>query len=205
MRDWLGDLKQQEGGEGNIMKRIVYVMLLVGVIAFAGSAWACDDRDCPPAGIEKTWTAYDNPEPNIFFGVGGVDDYSFTFDIKTDGFTPLVDLVKQYSLYINFADDRDCFLEPIEIAKITDGGHEGYDFFAWDYYRDSVHVSGSSTLNTDGTLLVSIHRVLGDFYYLDARLDAKGCDYESVPEPASLVLLGLGLISLAGIRSRFGK
>ena len=203
------------------MKKIFGLIIFLGLFIFAGGLLA---GPCPPggcgAGLTDSWYAINDPNPDLFFsryGTVGTPgyyefiDYGFTLDIKPVGFVPGSDIVTQYTLYIFFSDDYD---NPAyttdEGVRITVAGN-AVNFVspdASDYILNDVLISTSATLNTNGTLAIQLHRISGtggDFYYNKTELWAEG-NPTGVPEPATLLLLGAGLIGLAGYgRKKFLK
>jgi len=195
------------------MKKLLAVMMTVAILAFAGTAFACDgpgEPACPAGSISQTWKDTYDPTPDIFFGTGGVSTYSFTFDITKAGFVRSQgDLVNSYVINMNFADD--CY-DPLwalgEGASVTvDGNTSKTTDFFWKIQDLLISGTATTLLNVDGTLGVTIARTSGDFYFDDATLTAKGCDFPptSVPEPTTMLLLGLGLIGVAGIARKIKK
>ena len=58
---------------------------------------------------------------------------------------------------------------------------------------------GLVMLNTTGELTVRLRRLAGDFYFGDSTLVASGDKASPVPEPATLFLLGSGLLGLGAM------
>ena len=93
-----------------------------------------------------------------------------------------------------------------EVASIWSfGGIYSYNFaLASETYPGGI--LGILDIRDDGTLNVSISSLWGDFYLASSKLTANGDNGNPVPEPATMLLLGLGLVGLAGFgRKRFNS
>jgi hypothetical protein len=110
------------------------------------------------------------------------------------------------SLAINIYDDGDFLGEgaviTVENFDFDTGGAWGAIFFsATPGWANDLGISALAALNTDGFLDVQIDGI-GDFWVGDSTLTVETAE---VPEPATLSLLALGLLSLVGVSRRLQR
>jgi len=123
------------------------------------------------------------------------DYVSWTFDITDNGFDPAAQDVTEAIVLFDFTDEDSDFFK-IAILNI------GKETFLGDADTNS---NSLMTLSNSGTINYALIAVGGDLYFNKATLTAEATT-APVPEPASILLMGAGLIGLIGYnRKRFSK
>lgn len=181
------------------MRKIISVLIGAALMLVAGSAWA----------IPTTWTDTIDFNPDVKIP----PTYFYTHNIVDNGFKSFFmggnDTISSYVLSVALYDDdrgasyRFCsdtwkFPDGSEAARIlTTGGVYSYNFtLTSNEYAGNI--LGRFDLWADGKLGVFVSALYGDFYLASSELIARGDNgTTAVPEPGTMVLLGLGMLGLA--------
>ena len=187
------------------MKKILVILGVVGVVlTFAAGAMACTPVTCPGAKDTTWYSMYDPTDVKIT--APGYKEFMFDFTDDAPPFQVGVDDIYKATLKVWVRDDggrRD----GAESFTITIDGANLYTGHTWNFhdYSGLINGTGLTSLNADGKLLTRLTATQGDFWFEKMSLTANGCDYTSVPEPTTMLLLGLGLVGLAGVRRKIKK
>ena len=132
---------------------------------------------------------------------GGVKSYTYTHDIKNDGFLPGQDIVWDYDLSINLFDDQR--RDKKEVALIDQPGFWGDEAVevSFDDVELGVSFWGLYSINKNGLLEITINRLKGDFILGGSTIVAMGKTVK-VPEPTPFILFSLAIVGLALVRRK---
>lgn len=127
------------------------------------------------------------------------DTASWTFDLTNDGFNPALETITSATVSLDLRDDSGFFSYSydwlLEFAQLS-SGNTVIDTWEVDTGTEMLMLTSLTSLNSSGTLSMTLEAVFGDFYFDQATLNAEAVS--AVPVPAAAWLFGSGLIGLAG-------
>ena len=175
-------------------KFLMFLCAVTLVLGLVGSASAVPYTDIYNAGNlymsgHSVWTHDDD------------DSISWTFDITDDGFNPTTQDVTSAEVELNFQDDsrHDWW----EFASLSVGDNS----FVWEVNSGDISYTLTSlmTLSDTGQVDATLTARGGDFFFNSATLTAEATDAAPVPEPSTILLMGIGLLGLVGYSRKRSK
>lgn len=175
------------------MKKVVLFLSSIFIfLCMAFSAWA----------VPTTWEVSKNYVPPYY--ISFMNGQLLYLDLADDGYVSGME-INDFTLTIRVSDDSNKWYDGNEHILLTAGTESNG---TWSVGDLSVGWSmlGEFDIEDDGTLNFLVTSGWGDFYLNSAKIVAAGDDgTTSVPEPATMMLLGLGLLGLVGVRRKIQK
>lgn len=140
-----------------------------------------------------------NPDPKISL----FSPFSFTHDITTAGFDYNVDTATGYKLTLKLYNDDQNLFDYVTIDQPGLFNDSSTMLLNWTVasVNTGTSVEGLWSLNSDGTLDITVKSIFGTFFLDSSKLTVEGTKgTAAVPEPASIALLAVGLIGIAVMR-----
>jgi hypothetical protein len=144
------------------------------------------------------------------------DSKIWEHNINDSGFNPSKDILASVDIDLGLSDDVCPLLDPLDLewggwrrgfisgnfetAELSADGVT-YDVGEIDFGLYTVSLTAWLQLQDTGLLDVTLTGTGGDFYFGFSHLEASG-ETAPVPEPATMLLVGSGLIGLAGLGRR---
>ncbi len=180
-------------------------LLMPAVCAITLIFWAIQTANATPL----AFTDLIKPVLPVYLdgnGKKGPTSHTIEHDLTDSGFLPISHVVSHAVVHMTFDDDLPpCCRDTGEWIKVTIGGttYGPWEIDHMDMFTLTLDSSALADLNADGRLGVAMmmHR-RGDLHFVSAELVAN---LASMPEPSTLILLGSGLVGVAGFHFRRRK
>jgi hypothetical protein len=178
-----------------MMKKVALFLSVLSVsLCVVFSAWA----------VPTTWEVTKNYAPPYYISV--MNGQLLYLDLGDDGYTTGMEIY-DFTLTISVSDDNDGRWETKSENILLSAGTASNGTWSVGDLSVGWSLLGEYDIEEDGTLNFWVTSGWGDFYLNSAKIVATGDDGTTIPtpEPATMMLLGIGLLGLVGVRRKFRK